>query len=211
MHHRAYNSLFHGKSQRLAWVATLAVSPIFCGATAVAAPAGTTSATNALPKEVQQLLRQGYRIRAEARGDLNGDPFEDRAVVLEDGASEEGDRVTLLLTGQADGSMRLAARNAHAVYCAGCGGAGTDDPLLGISIRRQILRIVQGGGAVERWGSVLSFRYDPKEKDWLFLSEEEDDFPALEASEDALTTTEISAERTGKITFSEFTWEKITQ
>jgi hypothetical protein len=99
------------------------------------------------------------------RGDLDGDGDDDALVVTLPSSSDEADRrgIVLFLYG-ADG-WRIAARNDHAVPCAGCGGA-MGDPLAGVDIVPGGFVLRFEGGSRELWSVAYGFRHDAARARW---------------------------------------------
>jgi hypothetical protein len=74
-------------------------------------------------------------------------------------------RPLLLLLGQNDGSLKLAARNDYVVLCGSCGGV-MGDPFEGITIKDGYFSIEHSGGAGWRWTRIITFKWSEPDKDW---------------------------------------------
>ena len=136
---------------------------------ATAAPEAPVTAT--LPAETDSLaavrpfVPAGYQVLDVATGDLNRDAYPDKLVALDtllvDSLRRESEarRPLLLLTGQPDGTYRLAARNDNAIMCSGCGGM-MGDPYQQLVIKNGYFSVEHYGGSNWRWTHILTFKYD---------------------------------------------------
>lgn len=107
----------------------------------------------------------GWKVAAEAIGDLNGDRKADRAVTLiQDIPDKEvnRDRVLVILFSVDDGTFRNAAVAEKLLQCTSCGGAfyGVMDAPAEVSIGKGVLIISQEHGSREVTETTYRFRYD---------------------------------------------------
>jgi hypothetical protein len=130
-------------------------------------------------KAAQDFVPAGWKIEATTRGDLDKNGKED--VVLELVQEEQkgqGDEVTersrallALLTAEG-GKLRRAGASNRVLYCIGCqgtmGGGGG-----GVTrIEKGVLIVDQMSGSRDMVHTVLRFRYDPKERRFVFIGED---------------------------------------
>jgi hypothetical protein len=129
-----------------------------------------------VPKAVYSALRdidEGYTVTYSANGDINGDGSSDFILLLEGPCdsmkASEGSlcRTVALVTAGAGGGYTLRATNSNLVDCTDCGGAGVGDPFEDIVIRNGYFSIEQLYGACDKTKSVITFRYDKAQKDWV--------------------------------------------
>jgi hypothetical protein len=116
----------------------------------------------------------GYEVLGAEPGDLNKDAYPDVVLALKIAGEEAvpdpdghpAKRPLLLLLGQADGSLKLAARNDNVVLCRSCGGV-MGDPFEGITVKNGFFSIEHAGGAGWRWTRIITFKWYERDKDWL--------------------------------------------
>src|SRR5574338_633545 len=92
-----------------------------------------------LPSEARPFLPAGYEMLDYITGDINNDKKTDAILLCrrpdEDSVMEEElIRPMLILVRQADGKLKQAVRNDHAILCRHCGGV-FGDPYEGIEIK----------------------------------------------------------------------------
>ncbi|MFD2785097.1 hypothetical protein [Hymenobacter rubripertinctus] len=150
--------------------ATVTVAPAVAASTARTAAAGAT-VTDSLAA-VRPFVPAGYQMLDVATGDLNRDAYPDKLLALDtilvDSLRRESEarRPLLLLTGQPDGTFRLAARNDNAVMCSSCGGM-MGDPYRQLVIKNGYFLVEHYGGAGWRWTRIFTFKYDPTARRWF--------------------------------------------
>jgi len=145
-------------------------------------------------KTAQDFVPAGWKIEATTRGDLDRNGKED--VVLELAQEEkkgQGDEVTerpralLALLSMDGGKLRRAGASNKVLYCAGCqgmmgGGRG------GVTrIEKGVLIVDQMTGSREMLHTLLRFRYDPKERRFVFIGED------LEMTDRAVGTSTVES------------------
>lgn len=171
------------------------------------------------PKEAQKTVQTGaavsafilpgYSLLDTAIGDLNGDPYPDKLLVLkkqgEDTTSDVIDhpekRPLLILTGQADGTYKLAARNDNVVLCVDCGGV-MGDPYVELVIKNSYFSVELAGGSSWRWTRTVTFKYASGEQDWFLFKDGRQSF---HASEPEKTETKLLTKKDfGQVSFKQF-------
>ena len=154
--------------------------------------------------KIKSLIPTGYRIVESKKGDLNLDAFPDQIVIIEkdDNALSTADNDLpmwrfLILTGNADDTYTLAASNDHIVEnlddrgCAACHGTGFS----GIKINKGVFIYgVEKGGSSTAISEQLTFKYDPKRKNW-FLKNVLEISTELEYDNDDRYTGEFTREK----------------
>ena len=131
--------------------------------------------------ELKSFVPAGYEILGFEYGDLNKDELTtDALIALKVIGKEEAEstRPLLVLTRQADGSLKQVAQNDYVVYCADCGGV-MGDPFQGLVIKDGYFSVEHFGGSRWKWLNVTTFKYDPAIDNWLlhrFGSESYDGF-----------------------------------
>jgi hypothetical protein len=109
-----------------------------------------------------------YSALDSAVGNLNLDNYPDKLLVLKDkveGIATNVPRPLLILTGQADHSYKLVARNDSVVLCADCGGV-FGDPYEGLTIKDGFFSVEHYGGSGWRWTRIITFKYSAAENNW---------------------------------------------
>lgn len=125
-------------------------------------------------KSIQAFIPKQYSLLDSASGDLNLDAYPDLVLILKkDGEDTSSDvidhpekRPLLFLTGKADGSWQLAARNDNSVCCVDCGGV-YGDPYNKIVIKNGYCSIEHYGGSNWRWTRIITYKYDKASGKWF--------------------------------------------
>lgn len=166
-------------------------------------------ATIAVPAEVKKFIPKEHRAIEVQRGDLNRDGREDYVVVVQRIASEEepeafdGDpRPLLILTRQANGSLKLAKKATNVVRCAGCGGS-IGDPFLGVKVGPGRFTVHHHGGSGWRWDNNYTFAWSRRDRTWQLVKVELREFHSGEP-EKRTTTVHTPPKDFGKIDLGEF-------
>lgn len=162
-----------------------------------------------LPRSISQFVPAGYVTLSATRGNLNLDAIEDVVLIVkkpnEAKTSDVNDhpekRPLLILIGQAGGTYRLAGRNDNTVYCVDCGGA-MGDPLTGVAIKNGYFSVEHYGGSSQRWGRIITYRYNPAEKTWLLNRDGSFTFSATDPNRQ--TTKAKTSKDFGRVPFSAF-------
>jgi hypothetical protein len=165
--------------------------------------------TNDLPLGFSQFIPQDYSMLDTASGDLNLDSYPDIILILkkngEDTTSDVIEhpekRPLLILTGQADGLYKLAARNDNAVYCVDCGGI-MGDPYTGITIKKGYFSVEHEGGSSWRWTRIITFKYSPADHCWYLYKDGGDSFHTSDPEN--IKTTVKTTKNFGKVPFNKF-------
>jgi hypothetical protein len=122
----------------------------------------------------ERFILDGYEELGTEEGDLNKDAYPDVVLALKmigetdvpDPYDNPAKRPLLLLLGQPDGSLELAARNDNVVLCQACGGV-FGDPWNGITIKDGYFSIEHYGGSNWRWTRIITFKWSEKDNEWL--------------------------------------------
>ena len=173
-----------------------------------AAHADEITSPEALPRELRGFVESGTKAIWLAKADLDRDGREDAILVLErlarspDDAMEDGQRPLLLLSRQADGSLRVAARNDRVVMCSACGGV-MGDPFMGVEAGAGSFTVSHYGGSSWRWSVDYSFNWSRRDRTWQLVRVESTSF---HASEPDKVETKLSTppKDFGKIDFADF-------
>lgn len=166
-----------------------------------------------MEEQVKAYVPAGYELTAWASGDLNRDAFEDAVLIatklgeseVADGDDELEPRPLLLLLGQADGSLKLAARNDHVALCDMCGGV-FGDPLEGIAIKNGYFSIEHYGGSSWRWTRIITFKYDSEKENWFLHKDGGDSFHS--GAPEEVETNIRTVKDFGVVPFEQFDFEK---
>lgn len=162
-----------------------------------------------LPRSVSQFVPAGFVALYATRGNLNLDAIDDVVLIVkkpnEAKTSDVNDhpekRPLLILIGQAGGTYRLAGRNDNTVYCVDCGGV-MGDPFTGVVIKNGYFSVEHYGGSSQRWGRIITYRYNPAEKSWLLSR---DGLITFSATDPDLQTTQAKTSKDfGRVPFSAF-------
>jgi hypothetical protein len=150
-----------------------------------AALADEIPSPEALPQELRPFVEPGTKAIWLAKADLDRDGREDAILVLErlvrtsEDGLEEHQRPLLILTRQADGSLRVAKRNDRVVMCSGCGGV-MGDPFQGVEAGPGSFTVAHYGGSAWRWTEDYRFNWSRKDRTWQLVRVEETSFHTME-------------------------------
>lgn len=127
--------------------------------------------------ELAPFTPTGMTVRANARGDLDGDGDEDALAVIELDADHASSslRGLLLLRRDASGILHEALSNPNAILCRKCGGM-MGDPLQGIRVGHGDITLRFEGGSRELWSSEYRFEYARDRDLWLLTNIVHDGF-----------------------------------
>lgn len=128
-----------------------------------------TSTSRTMADEVRGLLPSGTEVLSLSRGDINADARPD-VVVAVDGSSGDAKtpRSILLFVRDAEGQLRLAARNDHIVPCAECGGS-LGEPGVHLVSRSGSFVLRTEGGTGWHWSNEYSFEHAGSDR-WQLVS-----------------------------------------
>jgi hypothetical protein len=140
-----------------------------------------------LPGSVTHFIPNGYSALYATEGDLNKDSIADVILILKKNGEENTSNVDkhpekrplLILTGQADKTYKLAAKNDNAVYCIDCGGM-MGDPFVQITIKNGFFSVEHYGGSAWRWTKIVTFKYSAKDDQWFLHKNGTESFNANE-------------------------------
>lgn len=172
----------------------------------VAAAAGPVAAPPRQPRpSLAAFVPAGYGILDSAVGDLNRDARPDVVLVLrqngEDTIPDDVPRPLLLLLGQPDHRLALAARNDHAVLHRNWGG-NYGDPFAGVVVKHGFFSVEHYGGNVNRWSRTSTFRYQPTARTWFLNRESTGEYEAT--SEENAPETSRTARDFGQVPFARY-------
>jgi hypothetical protein len=163
-----------------------------------------------VPDEVRRFVDKGRIPIALETGDLNADRKKDLILVISEVVPENapyeegaGARSVLILIGESDGSLSLAARNDTVAYCKNCGGV-YGDPFAGVTIRGTRFTVSNYGGSNSRWSYSYTFAYSRRDRNWQLVRAEESTFHALEPERTTRTRIYTPPKNFGLIAFADF-------
>ena len=170
---------------------------------------GTTGEGTQTGAGIRHFVLPGYSVLDTSTGDLNGDAYPDKLLLLkkmgEDTSSDVIEhpekRPLLVLTGQADGSFQLAARSDNAVLCVDCGGV-MGDPYMQLVIKKGYFSVEMAGGSSWRWTRTVTFKYAPSEHNWFLYKDGHGSFHSSEP--DKVETKLYTVKEFGKLGFGQF-------
>ena len=113
----------------------------------------------------------GWKVEAQADGDLNGDSSGDSILTLielKPAADKMPARAVVVLLSNADGSLKNAGVGNRLVRCDGCGNSMED---VEIKINKGVINVEQewGNSASQGGNSVMRFRYDKSSAKFLLI------------------------------------------
>jgi hypothetical protein len=104
----------------------------------------------------------GWKIKSEAKGDVNGDGRSDNVLTVQKRRreGEQRERALIVLTAQRDGSWKNAAVADRLLQCADCGGGMAE---LDVKVEKGVINIfqAQGNNASSMSNETYRFRYEP--------------------------------------------------
>ncbi len=151
--------------------------------------------------ELTAFVEPNTKVHSFYRSDLNADGQEDALLILE-GASEEGLRSLLILVRGADHQLRLAKRNNDVVFCKGCGGV-FGDPFYLLEVKGTSFSVFHEGGSSDRWANRYTFGYSKRDDTWQLVEAYEGSHNSFEP-EKGEEKTYTPPKDFGKIDISEF-------
>ena len=163
-----------------------------------------------VPDEVKPFVETKREAVALETGDLNGDGRKDFVLVVSDVVAESdrfeegaGSRSVMVLVREADGSLKLAARNDLVAMCQACGGA-FGDPFEGVDVKGTKFTVLNYGGSAERWAYHYTFAYSRRDKTWQAVRAEELNYHTLDPDKTMKRRVYTSPKDFGLITFADF-------
>lgn len=150
-----------------------------------------------------------YSILDTAGGDLNGDAYPDKLLLLKKRGEDTSSDVTehpekrplLILAGQQDATYKLAASSDNAVLCVDCGGV-MGDPYMRLVIKGGYFSVELAGGSSWRWTRTVTFKYASGEHNWFLYKDGHSSFHASEPGK--VETKLYTAKDFGKVSFEQF-------
>ena len=172
-------------------------------------PATTVQSGPSSGTGLAAFILPNYSILDTASGDLNGDAYPDKLLLLKKRGEDTSSDVTehpekrplLVLTGQQDATYKLAARNDNAVLCVDCGGV-MGDPYMRLVIKGGYFSIELAGGSSWRWTRTVTFKYASNVHSWFLYKDGQGSFHASEP--DKVETKLYTVKDFGKIRFEQF-------
>jgi hypothetical protein len=155
------------------------------------------------------LIPPGYELLDTLKGNLNLDSITDLLIIAkklnETALAEKTDstvkRLLLVATGGPDGTFIIKRQSENIILCAACGGA-MGDPYAAMVIKNGFFSIEHYGGSSWRWERTTTFRYSPKDNDWLLHKDGTSSFHAAEP--ERVTETLKTVKETGRVFFTDF-------
>lgn len=131
-----------------------------------------------LKHNLKSFIPKGYSVLSVEYGDLNLDKFQDAILVLrkdnEDKTSKMVDegkpekRPLLLLSGQKNGSYKIAFKNDNAILCFDCIGVyDSNDPFSKITIKKGSFTIFNDVNGSRHWTQTITFKYNVTKSNWF--------------------------------------------
>jgi hypothetical protein len=162
-----------------------------------------------LPSEIKAFVPNGYEAISATTGDLNMDSFPDAILVVKkpneketsDVVDNPTERPLLILLGEGKNQYKLAGRNDNVVLCVDCGGV-FGDPFDGVSIKNGVFSVEHYGGSAWRWTKIITFKYSPKDKNWLLTRVGSDSYHTSDPNK--VKTTIKTAKNFGKVLFEKY-------
>jgi len=117
----------------------------------------------------REFVPKGFQILDSITGDLNLDAFPDMLLILKINGEDtmyDALRPLLILSGQANNSFKLEARNDSVVLCRSCGGV-FGDPYDSSVIKNGYFSIQHYGGSNWRWTRIITFKYNKEKNKWI--------------------------------------------
>jgi hypothetical protein len=155
-----------------------------------------------IPLEVTEFIEKDETAIALESADLNGDGTMDFILVLEKSkpqpTEDDADdrRSLLIIVSDANGKLKLAARNEKVVYCRSCGGA-FGDPFDSIEASRKSFVVYNYGGSWQRWGDYYQFNYSRRDRTWQLVLLEETNYDSHDP--EIVKTKTLTPKNFGKI------------
>jgi hypothetical protein len=162
-----------------------------------------------VPNEIKAFIPEGYELLEATSGDLNLDSFADVVLVVKKPDEKETSDVVdhptkrplLILLGEGNKKYKLAGRNDNVVLCVDCGGV-FGDPFEGISIKNGVFSVEHYGGSAWRWTKIITFKYSPKDKNWILTRVGSDSFHTSDPNK--VKTTIKTAKNFGRVLFEKY-------
>ncbi len=165
-----------------------------------------------IPDELKPFIMPGYEVLDVVKGDLNNDKKQDYLLVLKtagedtfsfDNTDWDAHRPLLLITRQANGTLKTVAVNNELIFCKNCGGV-MGDPYQGLVIKPGEFTADLYGGGSWRWAETFTFRYDAVKKNWFLQTHKSTSFQSGDP-EKTMSESVISRSEIGDISIEKFT------
>jgi hypothetical protein len=124
--------------------------------------------SEATDRDLSRFAPQGFMVRLQQRGDIDGDGDEDAVLVLqsEDDEDRFEPRPLLVLRRNANGRLEKVVQNDKAILCASCGGMA-GDPLTAIKIDSNGFSLDFEGVSRALWSRDYVFDYSAIRHAWM--------------------------------------------
>ena len=163
-----------------------------------------------VPDEVKAFVEAKREAIALEPGDLNGVGRKDFILVTSEPVAESdpyeegaGSRSVMILVREADGSLKLAARNDLVAMCKACGGM-FGDPFDGIDVKGTRFTVLNYGGSAHRWAYHYTFAYSRRDRTWQAVRVEELNYHNLDPDRTMKRRVYTPPKDFGLITFADF-------
>jgi hypothetical protein len=165
-----------------------------------------------IPDELKPFIMPGYEVLDVVKGDLNNDKRQDYLLVLKtagedtfsfDNTDWDANRPLLLITRQANGTLKTVAVNNELIFCKNCGGV-MGDPYQGLVIKPGEFTAELYGGSSWHWEETFTFRYDAVKKNWFLQTHKSVSFQSGDP-EKTMNESVISRSEIGDISIEKFT------
>lgn len=168
-----------------------------------------TSAQKSPKPLLDRFIPKGYSILDTASGNLNLDKHNDMIVILKkNNEAQTADiidnpeaRPLLILLGQKNGELKLAAKSNSTVYCYDCGGM-MGDPYQGIVIKDGYFSIEHYAGSAWRWSRIITYKFSTSENYWFLHRDIGESFHVSEP--DKVERQEKTKKDFGNVKFEDF-------
>lgn len=128
-----------------------------------------------IPQELKGFIPKYYSAISMSSGDINADRIIDKVLVIRKNDEETSSRYQegkpskrrlLILTGQKDGTFRVALSNDETILCIDCN--MVHDPFGGITIKDGALLLEHWiAGGPQHWNHTCTFKFDIASQRWL--------------------------------------------
>jgi len=161
---------------------TLAIGLLLCLSLPAWAQEPTPLDLSKVPQEgktAQDFVPAGWTIEATTRGDLDKNGKEDVVLELAQAGKKgqeddytERSRALLVLLSAEGGKLRRAGASNQVLYCIGCQGMMGGGKGGVTKIEKGVLLVDQMSGSREMTHTVLRFRYDARDRRFVFIGED---------------------------------------
>ncbi len=165
---------------------------------------GNTLSVQSAAQPLDDFIPEGYKILDTKKGDLNRDQFMDVILILQQEDEQDDSEVVrplLILIGDANNQLQLAARNDNVVLCESCGGM-FGDPYQTTTIKNGYFTVEHYGGSAWRWTKYITFEYITEQNNWFLHKITEESYHT--ADPDNVNRTTQTVEQFGAVFFEDY-------